>query len=223
MKKLVLSLAICSLFTFSASAQKGKWVSLFDGKTANGWHTWQKTDVQGWHVMGGALMTHGKNGDLVSDKEYENFILEFEFKVAPKGNSGVIYKVLEGNDKELFATYASGPEFQVIDNENYPDKLKDSQKTGANYDIYAPNDLTATKPAGEWNKGKIMIKNNVISHFVNGKKVVQYTYGSEKWKEDVAKSKFSKWKYATPHTKGKIALQDHGDMVSYKNIRIKEL
>jgi hypothetical protein len=132
--------------------------------------------------MDGVLMTHGGNGDLVSDKEYGDYILEFEFKCAPKGNSGVIYKVLEDvNNKELFAPYAAGPEFQIIDDVNYPDKIKDVQKTGANYDIQAPLDLKAVKPAGEWNKGKLVIKNNVIEHFVNGIKTASYEYGSVKW------------------------------------------
>lgn len=213
-----------ALVSFATNAQKGKWVSLFDGKTTTGWHTWKTTDVKGWHVMGGALMTHGKNGDLVSDKEYGDFVLEFEFKVAPKGNSGVIYKVIEGDDdKKYFATYASGPEFQIIDDVNYPGTIKNEQKTGANYDIIAPADFTVTKPAGEWNKGRLEIKDNKVTHWLNDKKVVEYTYGNDQWKADVAKSKFAKWEYATPHAKGKIALQDHGDMVSFRNIRIKEL
>lgn len=209
---------------FLASAQKKKWQNIFDGKTTNGWHTWKLNEVKGWHVMGGVLMTHGGNGDLVSDKEYGDYILEFEFKCALKGNSGVIYKVLENDeDKSLFATYASGPEFQIIDDENYPDKIKDSQKTGANYDIEAPLNMNVVKPAGEWNKGKIVINNNQITHYLNGVKTATYEYGSAKWVKDVSGSKFSKWPYATPHHRGKIALQDHGDMVSFRKIRIKEL
>jgi Domain of Unknown Function (DUF1080) len=212
------------LLSLSVSAQKNKWVNLFDGKTTNGWHTWKQTGVKGWHVMDGVLMTHGGNGDLVSDKEYGDYILEFEFKCAPKGNSGVIYKVIEDvNNKELFAPYASGPEFQIIDDVNYPDKIKDVQKTGANYDIQPPLDLKAVKPAGEWNKGKLVIKNNKIEHFVNGTKTASYEYGSVKWADDVAGSKFAKWPYAQAHAKGKISLQDHGDMVSFRKIRIKEL
>ena len=222
MKKIVL--AILCLSTSTGFAQKSKWASLFDGKTTKGWHIWKTNEVKGWHVMDGVLMTHGSNGDLVSDKEYENFILEFEFKAAPKGNSGVIYKVLEdANNKDLFATYASGPEFQVIDDVNYPNPITDRQKTGANYDVYAPNNLKIVKPAGEWNKGKIVINKNHIEHWLNGVKVVDYVYGTDQWKTDVAKSKFANWAYAKPHAKGHIALQDHGDMVSYKNIRIKEL
>lgn len=212
------------ILNWQVSAQKKKWVNLFDGKSTAGWHSWTQTEVKGWHVMGGALMTHGGNGDLVSDREYGDFVLEFEFKVAAKGNSGIIYKVLEeAGNKELFATYASGPEYQIIDDAGYPAKITDKQKTGANYDIQAPLDLTAVKPAGEWNKGKIQVKNNRVSHWLNGTKVADYEYGSVKWDDDVAGSKFAKWPYAKAHASGKIALQDHGDMVSFRKIRIKEL
>lgn len=222
MKKLIVILAMG--ISAAAFGQKGKWVALFDGKTTNGWHSWNETGVKGWTVENGILTTKGKSGDLVTNKEYENFILEFEFKVAPKGNSGLIYKVIEDPaNKALFAPYASGPEFQIIDDVNYPDKIQDKQKTGGNYDIYPPKDLSAVKPAGEWNKGKLIIKNDHIEHWLNGKKVADYEYGTDIWKNDVAGSKFAKWPYAVPHAKGKISLQDHGDSVSFKTIRIREL
>jgi len=219
MKKiLILALAICAI---EASAQKGKWVKIFDGKTTKGWHNWHSTEVKGWHVMDGVLMTHGGSGDLVSDKEYENFELEFDFKAAPKGNSGVIYKVIETPEQK--ASYMSGPEYQIIDDQNYPAKLKDTQKTAANYDLQPPKDFTIVKPAGQWNKGKIIVKDGHVEHWLNGEKVVEYEYGSTDWIAMVAKSKFPEWEYAKPHTKGKIALQDHGDSVSFRNMRIREL
>jgi len=209
-------------------AKKAKWTSLFDGKTTTGWHRYLKTDTNGWRVDNGALVTDGKQGDLVTDKEYENFDLEFEFKVQPKGNSGVIYKVQE--DPLNSQPYYSGPEYQVIDDKGYEwrDKegnliqLNNNQLTGANYDMIAPADLSAVKPAGEWNKGRVTIQNNHVEHWLNGKKLVEYDYGSDAWKAILAKSKFTKWAYATPHAKGKIALQGHGDVAWYRNIRIKE-
>lgn len=217
-KVIILALVACSSFGY---AQKGETVKLFDGKTTNGWHSWHETKVKGWHVMGGVLMSHGGNGDLVTDKEYENFELTFEFKAAPKGNSGVIYKVIEA--PELSATYMSGPEYQIIDDKNYPDPIKDVQKTAANYDMQPPADLTVVKPAGEWNTGKILVKDNHVEHWLNGKKMVEYEYGSADWQQMVGKSKFANWEFAKAHAKGKIALQDHGDMVSFKSIKIKEL
>lgn len=216
-------LAVCT-FAFTATAQKSKWVKLFDGKNTDQWHTWRQSEVKGWTIEDGILTTEGKSGDLVTNEMYEDFILEFDFKVAPKGNSGVVYKILEEPDtKKFFNTYASGPEYQIIDDVNYPAEINNRQKTGANYDIYVPNDLTVVKPAGEWNKGVIKIQNNEVEHWLNGKKVVAYTYGSEQWKADVAQSKFAKWEYATPHAKGHISLQGHGDQVWFRKIRIKTL
>ena len=149
MKKWILAIAVFA--AMPAWAQKGKWVSLFDGKQLNGWHNWKSDKVSGWEIKDGTLTTNGKSGDLVTDKEYENFILEFEFQVSPKGNSGIIYKVLEdASKKEFFASYASGPEYQIIDDQNYPSPTTQKQKTGANYDVYEPNDFTVVKPAGEW-------------------------------------------------------------------------
>jgi hypothetical protein len=223
MKKITLLLAVC-LFTFTASAQKGKWVKLFDGKNTDHWHSWTLNEVKGWTVEDKVLTTEGKSGDLVTNEKYEDFILEFDFMVSPKGNSGVVYKIIEepGN-KKYFNTYASGPEYQIIDDVNYPGGINNRQKTGANYDIIAPNDLTIAKPAGEWNKGVLKIQDNKVEHWLNGKKVVEYTYGSNQWSEDVGNSKFAKWEYANAHDKGHLSLQGHGDKVSFRKVRIKEL
>lgn len=228
MKKILITAFLLTILLTQSQAQKGQWVSLFDGKTTTGWHSYNKKDIKGWMAMGGSLMTHGKSGDIVSDKEYENFDLEFEFKASPKGNSGVLYKVIENPKYET--VWNSGPEYQVIDDEGYPPyndngkmvKITDKQKTGANYDMDPPAKFVAKAP-GEWNKGRILVNKNHIEHWVNGVKVVEYEYGSEAWKKKLAVSKFSKLPYATPHAKGHLALQDHGDMVSYRNIRIKEL
>ena len=206
-------------------SQKNKWVKLYDGKGLDHWYAWKINDgssTAGWNVVNGELTTDGKEGDLVTKKEYGDFELEFEFKISPKGNSGIIYKVLN-KQEEKDQPYKYGPEYQIIDDVNYPGPPKDVHKTGGNYDVYAPTDLTAVKPAGEWNKGKIKIKNNKVEHWLNGKKVADYEYAGETWKADIAKSKFKNWPYATPHEKGKISLQGHGNTVWFKNIRIREL
>jgi hypothetical protein len=220
---LIMMLFMLIIQNESLAQKKGKWVDLIQGNTLNGWHTWKMKDVKGWKVENGVLTTGGKNSDILTDKEYGDFELEFEFLVSPKGNSGVMYKVLEDvNNKDLFASYASAPEYQVIDDKDYPG-INDKQKTGANYDMYPPSDLTVIKPVGKWNKGKIVVKENRIQHFLNGKKVVDYIYDSEEWRTTLEKSKFAKWAYATPHHKGKLAFQDHGDAISYRKIKIKEL
>lgn len=216
-------LAVC-LLAFAATAQKGKWVKLFDGKNTDNWHSWTKDKVQGWTIEDGILTTEGKSGDLVTNQKYENFIMEFDFKVQPKGNSGVLYKVLEDpENKKLFNTYTSGPEYQIIDDVNYPAATTTKQKTGANYDVYAPNDLSVVKSAGEWNKGTLKVNDGKVEHWLNGKKVVEYMYGDDKWRADVANSKFAKWEYANPRAAGHISLQGHGDQVWFRKIRIKEL
>jgi hypothetical protein len=214
-------LMLCTVVLVSCSKKNDEFVELFDGKTTTGWHNYNKDSVSGWHVMHGELMTHGKSGDLVSDNIYSDFDLRFDFKVAPKGNSGLLYKVTEHDS--LPAPYHSGPEFQIIDDKNYPDRLENNQKTGANYGLNAPLDSTATKPAGEWNNGRLLIDNNRIEHWLNGVKVASYTYGDESWKKAVAATKFGPWYYANPRASGKICLQDHGDAISFKNIRIKEI
>lgn len=229
--KTVLTCLLAGTMLTAATPKKpGKWVSLFDGRTISGWHSWHKDRVVGWNVENGTLTPDGTGGDLVTDKEYENFDLEFEFKIPAKSNSGVIYKIIDSPD--IKTTYMSGPEFQVIDDAGYSwvengkqMSIADKQKTGANYDMIAPSDLKAVKPAGEWNKGRIVVNNDHVEHYLNGKKVVAYHYGSDDWKALVAKSKFASWPYAQPHAKGKIALQNHSpdEKVWYRNIRIREL
>jgi hypothetical protein len=208
---------------FTYSQRKGKWTKLVDGNTTKGWHCWKLDEVKGWNVQDGVLKTTGKNPDIITDKEYGDFELEFQFMVSPKGNSGVMYKVLEDKDnKDLFSSYASAPVYQIIDDKDYGG-INDKQKTAANYDMYAPSDLKVIKPVGKWNKGKIVVNNNRIQHFLNGVKVVDYVYDSEEWRSTLAKSKFANWAYAKPHHKGKIALQDHGDAISFRKMRIREL
>jgi Domain of Unknown Function (DUF1080) len=219
MKKIII---FTSLLPFLANAQKNKWVSLFDGKNLKDWHIYNSPNTPiGWEIINGELTTKGKSGDIVTDKEYEDFEMEFEFKIPPTCNSGVLYRIIES--PEIDYTYKSGPEYQIIDDNNYPHQITDSQKTAANYDMHHPNDLKAVKPIGEWNKGRIVVKNNKIEHWLNDKKVVDYTYGNEIWKAKVAESKFAELPYAKAHTKGKISLQDHGKGVWFRNIRIREL
>ena len=219
---------------------KDKWVTLFDGKSVKGWHNYNKNSASGWLIEDGALTPDGTGGDLVTDKEYENFDLEFDFKIPAGSNSGVLYKVMEMPD--IKRTVFSAPEYQIIDDKAYVFrngkgepitvdakgevlKLKDLQLTGANYDMNPPSDLSAVKPAGEWNKGRIVVNKNHVEHYVNGVKVVDYEYGGEEWKALLAKSKFTTWPYATPHAKGKIALQNHNahEKVWFRSIRIMEL
>ena len=220
--------------------KKPKWVTLFDGKTIKGWHNYNKEGVAGWLIENGTLTPDGTGGDLVTDKEYGDFELEFDFKIPQGSNSGVLYKVTE--KPEIKRTVFSAPEYQIIDDNGYifrngkgeqmkvdakgeTLKLHDVQLTGANYDMNPPSDLTAVKAPGEWNTGRIVVNKNHIEHYINGKKVVDYQYGDDNWKTLVKKSKFADWPYAVPHATGKIALQNHNprEKIWFRNIRIKEL
>ncbi|CCG98761.1 protein of unknown function DUF1080 [Fibrella aestuarina BUZ 2] len=233
MKKTLLTVGLLTSATVGLMSfgQKDKWVNLFEGKSITGWHSYHKTGVVGWSVEDGAVTPDGTGGDLVTDKAYENFDLEFEFKLPKGSNSGVIYKVDDRPD--IATTYMSGPEYQVIDDKGFDWRDQDgkkielakSQLTGAAYDMYEPNNLNLIKPIGEWNKGRIVVNNDHVEHYLNGKKVVEYHYGSDDWKAHLAKSKFAKWPYATPHAKGHIALQCHSpkEKVWYRNMRIREL
>lgn len=208
---------------------KGKWESLFNGKDLSGWHTYlkagQPVTPNGWVVDNGTIhLTKGGVGDLVTDKEYGNFELEIEWKIAKNGNSGIIYHVHE--DPKFKSTYLTGPEMQVLDNVGHPDAKqgRDGNRTaGALYDLQKPITPNAAHPAEAWNKARLVVKDGHIEHYLNGKKVADYHNPSPEWDKMVEASKFKGWegfgKYATGH----IALQDHGNLVWYRNIRIREL
>ncbi|KAA0991293.1 3-keto-disaccharide hydrolase [Dyadobacter aurulentus] len=210
-----------------AEAQgKGKWVTLFDGKTLNGWHSWQSDEVlPQWKVQDNAIVLTEKGGkDLVTDKEYGDFELELEWKIAEAGNSGIIYHVIE--DKKYCCPYSTGPEIQILDDVKHPDAKagkNGNHKSGSLYDMLPPDDFKTVKPAGQWNKAKVVIKGGRGESWLNGKKVVDFPTQGGDWEKMVANSKFKTWEGFGASPKGKIALQDHGDKVSFRNIRIREL
>ena len=222
---LVLNVAIRHQ-TNASEPRKGKWVKLFDGKTLTGWHSYLKKEASDkWQVEDGAIvLTGGGGGDLVTDKEYENYELELEWKISEGGNSGIIYRVHE--DPKYKSTYNSGPEMQVLDNERHKDAKagKNGNRTsGSLYDMLPPSDFSAQKVAGEWNKVKLVVNNGKVEHYLNGKKVVEYRTSGPEWDKMVSESKFKGWEGFNQFSKGHIALQDHGNKVWYRNIKIKEL
>ncbi len=162
--------------------------------------------------------------NLVTKKEYTDFILSLEWKISDTGNSGIFWGVKE--DPSLPEAYQSGPEIQVLDNLKHPDAKVEGKthQAGALYDMVAPsNDVT--KPVGEWNICVLTInhKINEGSVVLNGEKIVDFPVNGDGWNSMVADSKFAEWKHFGKYTTGKIGLQDHGDMVSYRDIKIKEL
>ncbi len=215
--------------TTTVKPPKGKWENLFDGKDLKGWHTYLKAGQpvsDQWAVNDGAIhYTGGRGGgDLVTDKEYGDFELELEWKIAEGANSGVIFHVNE--DPKYPATYRTGPEMQVLDNERHPDAKqgKDGNRTaGALYDLQKPITPNAAKSAGEWNKARLIISKGHAEHYLNGKKIADYPTSGPEWDKMVADSKFKNWEGFGKYPVGHIALQDHGDKVWFRNIRIREL
>jgi Domain of Unknown Function (DUF1080) len=205
------------------------WVLLFDGQSKNGWHVWQaKTDGSSWKVADGNLYfdTTGKQenktqgGDLVSDSAFENYHLSLEWKISPNGNSGVVFGVKD--DKKYEHTWHTGMEMQVLDNDGHPDGKITKHRAGNLYDLVASSS-EPVKPVGEWNKAEVKWVNGKLDLFLNGENVVSTQTGDDNWKKMVAGSKFKEMKDFGKFTSGKIALQDHGDPVWYRNIKIRKL
>lgn len=228
----VLTLAAAMAFAGTqsfAQAKKGAWVSLFNGKDLKGWHGFNKTaPVKNWEIENGSLVCLGAvkgtdtGGDIVSDKEYSNFELAWEWKIDKGSNSGVLYHVVESPKYE--ASYLTGPEYQMIDDINWvPDVLEDWQKTGADYAMHPANNLKVLKPVGEWNTSRIVFNNGHVEHWLNGKKIVEFTAWDADWQKKKAEGKWKDHPDYGVAKVGHIALQDHGHKAYYKNIRIKEL
>ncbi len=227
MKKLILSACIILAMTQISNAQKG-FKPLFDGKTTIGWHTYGKTTVgRAWEAKDGTIhmdpLAKGEDGggDLVTDKEYTNFHLKLDWKVAPKANSGIIFYIHEDPAK-YHQTYSTGLEMQVLDNEGHPDGKITKHRSGDLYDLIKSSS-EPVKPVGEWNTAEIISKNGNLTLILNGVKIVKTTLWDDNWKTLVAGSKFGKWENWGTFKTGHISLQDHGNEVWYKNIMIKEL
>ena len=211
--------------TLTDQEKKDGWKLLFDGKTTSGWHNYKSDKVSSrWKADNGALfldktVTEG-HGDLVTNGEYQDYEFAVEWQIDPCGNSGIIFSVVE--DSKYDNTYNTGPEMQVLDNTCHPDAKIIKHRAGDLYDLISCSKETV-KPAGEWNQARIVSKNSNMEFWLNGTKVVTFTMHNQAWDEMVAKSKFSSMPGFGKAKKGHIALQDHGDGVRYRNVKIREL
>ncbi|MCB0629513.1 MAG: DUF1080 domain-containing protein [Saprospiraceae bacterium] len=209
----------------TTDAPTGGWISLFDGQTTKGWHSYRKDYVgNGWKVENGALVLDKgegqEGGDLVSDMEFENYDLRLEWKIAPCGNSGIIFNAQESSDYQY--PWQTGPEMQVLDNSCHPDAKIITHRAGDLYDMISCKEETVL-PANEWNSVRIRIKNGKGQFWLNGKKIVKFTMFDEEWAKMIADSKFKDMPGFGTFRKGHLVLQDHGDKVWFRNIRVKEL
>lgn len=202
--------------------RKAGWKLLFNGATTEGWTNYnQKTIDYRWIVQDDALHLSAKGaGDILSKDQFQNFELSLEWKISPKGNSGIFYGVKE--DASLKRTYMSGLEYQVLDNEGHQDGKKENHRTGSLYDMITPA-KDATKPIGEWNQTRIVVQDKQVTHYLNGEKLLSFNWPSVEFDSLVVKSKFKGWPAFGKTPRGKIALQDHGDPVWYRAIKIRPL
>ncbi len=215
-------------------AAEDGFINLFDGKTTTGWHTFGKSAVgKAWKVEDGAIHLDAaskkgyqtsEGGDLVTNEEYDNFHLKLDWRLSPKGNSGVIFYVKD--DPKYKETWHTGPEMQVLDNgttgvEGHPDAKIVSHRAGDLYDLIVSKE--AVKPVGEWNTAEIISNKGKLDFYLNGQHTLSTTMWDENWKAMVAKSKFKDMPDFATYKKGRIGLQDHGDDVWFRNIKIKKL
>ena len=202
--------------TLTEDEKKAGWKLLFDGKTTEGWKGYKKDKpADAWKIVDGALTLDGKGGDICTVEEFADFELQIDWRISAGGNSGIMYRVSETKG----APYETGPEYQVLDDDQHGDGKNPLTSAGSIYAVYAPA-KKVVKPAGEWNRTKIVAKGNRLEHWLNGEKVCDAEIGSEDWNAKVAKSKWAKVTTYAKETKGKIDLQDHGNKVEYKNIKI---
>lgn len=204
------------------------WITLFNGKDLSKWHSYGHSNVVGgWKIENGAIhldpksKKEGEGGDLTTNDEFDNYDLKLEWKISPKGNSGIIFFIHE-DTTQYHQTYSTGPEMQVVDNEGHPDGHIIKHKAGDLYDLISSS-KEAQKPVGEWNAVEIKSLNGKLDLYLNGVNVVSTTMWDNNWKQLIANSKFATWPGFGTYKKGKISLQDHGDEVWYRNVKIKKL
>jgi len=204
-----------------AAERKEGFELLFNGRDFDGWEGYRMEGppAQGWSVRDGAIVhaAGGGGGDLITESTYGDFDFRFEWRVAPKANSGVMFWVREDGGEQ---TYFSGPEYQVLD--DLGAKPGPKHAAGALYDLYPAKADKPVRPAGQWNEGRIVISKGKLQHWLNGVMVVEGPVAGPEWDAMVAKSKFKDWPFGKVK-EGHLALQDHGDEVAYRSLRIRRL
>ncbi|MEK7952331.1 3-keto-disaccharide hydrolase [Luteolibacter soli] len=230
MKSILLLLAM-AIPAFSApnelspEEKKDGFKLLFDGKTLKGWRTYKEKEAkEQWKVQDGAIvLTAGGGGDLITDDEYADFDFRCEWKIADQGNSGIIWRSTEDHQYP----WMSGPEYQILDSfdkpgHKYAHETKKANVAGGFYDII-PAKPEWSKPVGEWNEARLVIKGTKVTLYLNGNVTADVDTESDDFKAMLDKSKFKGWEFFNKAKKGHIVFQDHGDKVEFRSVRIKQL
>lgn len=230
---IVLPVFLSSIFLFACGGHnnsqtanpENEWVILFDGNNADAWKGFKKDELPaGWKVENGLLVTSGQGGDLGGDiitrEQFEDFHLYLEWNISEGGNSGIFFNVVEGDNPTV---YASGPEYQLIDDIGFEYPLEEWQKTAANYAMHdADTNQKVLFPAGEWNTSEIEVRDGHVAHWLNGKKVLEYNLWDADWFVRMQASKWANYPNYGRAIRGHIGLQDHGSPVYFRNIKVKK-
>lgn len=217
--------AAAPINTLTPAEKAAGWRLLFDGTSATGWRGYRQetfpgvSSKGGWRVVDGALCSSagGSGGDIITADQFGDFELALEYRTTPKANSGIIFRATEKHD----TPWMTGPEFQIIDDAGAELKPDDAHSSGSLYDLAKPGAGKVSKPAGEWNQARILLRNGRLRHFINGVRVVDIPVQGDDWIARINGSKFKAYEGFGLQPRGHIALQDHGDAVCYRNIKIR--
>lgn len=237
MKNILLALSVFLLIccnTKVKSKEEGSGIDIeiksgqdwIDLTSAGDWRGYNQNELpSNWALEDGVLQCYGEagdvGGDIISEDTFSDFEFEFEWKIGEGGNSGVFYHVVE--DTIYHSPYQTGPEYQVLDDQGFPDPLEDWQMAGADYAMYPAREDKNLKPAGEWNSGKIRYQNGKVTHWLNGEIIVEFDRNSEDWKEKRNSGKWDDYPDYAMVTEGHLGLQDHGDGVWFRKLRVRRL
>ncbi len=205
----------------SERKKRPRFINLLESKDLSSFRGYAQEEIgEGWSLDGKELYFDGSGGgDIITKEEYDDFDLQVEWKVADGANSGIMYRVSLGDS----APYMSGPEYQILDDGEHVDGKTPITSAGSLYGMQAPNEDKTLRDVGTWNKTRIIVEGNKITHYLNNKKVVEAEIGSDEWNKQLAESKFKDWEKFAKNAQGHIAFQDHGNEVWFRNIRIKRL
>jgi hypothetical protein len=213
----------------SPAEQSAGWLLLFDGRSTAGWHVYNKQETRSWAIDECSLKTTGtdtnygsdKRPDLVTDREFTNFELVVDWK-GSKG--GTAHHLRHRRGSEIRGALMTGPEYQLLDDAGFQEKVEPYQKAGSNYGMQAPNEaIKILKPIGEWNTTRIVVKGTHVEHWLNGRKIVEFERWTPAWKAERDRGKWKEYPDYGMAKTGRIALQDHGSVFWFRNVKIRPL